>query len=101
MLNMKTRKIFVPGRLCIFGEHSDWASDYINENPSIKEGHALVACIDKGISAEIKKYKGKFIIKEKDGLFNVDLEVSKIKSVIKDNPYYSYVATVVLYMIEN
>ena len=31
-------EVFVPGRLCILGEHSDWAADYRNVNPSISYG---------------------------------------------------------------
>ena len=30
--------VFVPGRLCILGEHSDWAAEYRTENPSIAYG---------------------------------------------------------------
>ena len=25
--------IFIPGRLCLFGEHSDWAATYREQNP--------------------------------------------------------------------
>jgi galactokinase len=31
-------EIFVPGRLCILGEHSDWAAEYRTANPSISFG---------------------------------------------------------------
>lgn len=35
-------EIFVPGRLCILGEHSDWAAEYRVENPSISYGTLLL-----------------------------------------------------------
>ena len=98
---MNTQEIFVPGRLCIFGEHSDWASEYISENPDIKEGHTIVACIDKGIYAKVKKYPEKFILKEKENILQVDLNESRIKSVIKSDSYYAYAATVALHMMKN
>jgi galactokinase len=31
-------EIFVPGRLCILGEHSDWAAEFRTVNPSISYG---------------------------------------------------------------
>lgn len=34
-------KVFVPGRLCLFGEHSDWAEQYRQLNPDFKPGYAV------------------------------------------------------------
>jgi len=28
-------KLFVPGRICLFGEHSDWAGGYLRINAAI------------------------------------------------------------------
>jgi galactokinase len=39
-------RLSVPGRLCLFGEHSDWASDY-----SIHRGFCIVTGTDQSISA--------------------------------------------------
>ncbi len=98
---MRPKKIYVPGRLCIFGEHSDWASDYINKNSKIKDGHAIVACINKGIYANIKKISNEFILKDKDNVFKTDLDINNINNEIKKNPYYLFVATVLKYMLVN
>jgi galactokinase len=38
--------LFVPGRLCLFGEHSDWASEY-----GLHRGFCLVTGTDQGLSA--------------------------------------------------
>ena len=38
-------KIFVPGRLCIFGEHSDWAGEYRLKNKKIEKGYAITALL--------------------------------------------------------
>ena len=35
-------KLFVPGRLCLFGEHTDWAGHYRTMNADIKPGAAIV-----------------------------------------------------------
>jgi galactokinase len=40
-------EIFVPGRLCILGEHSDWAAEYRTVNPTISYGTAInIAVVD-------------------------------------------------------
>lgn len=43
--------LFVPGRLCLAGEHSDWAASYRTETPSISPGAALVVGLRQGIRA--------------------------------------------------
>jgi galactokinase len=44
--------LFVPGRLCLFGEHSDWAGGHRRTHPEISPGHCLVAGTDQGLTAE-------------------------------------------------
>jgi galactokinase len=44
-------EISVPGRLCLFGEHSDWAALYRGSDPSIAPGYCLVAGTDQGLGA--------------------------------------------------
>lgn len=38
MAALPEHNIFVPGRLCIIGEHSDWAGKYRAENPNVAYG---------------------------------------------------------------
>jgi len=42
-------KVFMPGRLCILGEHSDWAAGYRCKNGKIEKGYAIVAGLNLGI----------------------------------------------------
>ena len=42
-------KLFVPGRLCLFGEHTDWAGHYRTMNADIAPGAAIVTGIEQGI----------------------------------------------------
>lgn len=46
-------ELFVPGRLCLFGEHSDWAAGYRRTHPQIAKGACLVAGTDQGLSARV------------------------------------------------
>ena len=32
-------KLFVPGRICLFGEHTDWAGGYRRINGAIEKGY--------------------------------------------------------------
>ena len=48
-------KLFVPGRLCLFGEHTDWAGHYRTMNADILPGMAIVTGIEQGIYAEVEK----------------------------------------------
>lgn len=52
--------LFVPGRLCLFGEHSDWAAGYRVTHPSIARGHCIVAGTDQGLRATAGALDGAF-----------------------------------------
>jgi len=45
----KKTDLFVPGRLCLFGEHSDWAGEYRETDPSVETGRCIIAGTDQGI----------------------------------------------------
>ena len=51
----QTIKLFVPGRLCLFGEHSDWAGQYRTMNAGIVCGHSIVTGLEQGIYATAEK----------------------------------------------
>ncbi len=42
-------ELFVPGRLCLFGEHSDWAAQY-----GLHPGYCLVIGTDQGLTATVR-----------------------------------------------
>jgi galactokinase len=44
-------ELFVPGRLCLFGEHSDWAGAWRGEAPELAPGFCLVTGTDQGLHA--------------------------------------------------
>ena len=47
--------LFVPVRLCLFGEHSDWAGMYRTTNAEIVKGAAIVSGTEQGIYATAEK----------------------------------------------
>lgn len=54
-------KIFVPGRLCLFGEHSDWAGDYRRLNCELEKGYTLLVGTNQGLYAEVKPHPSQLI----------------------------------------
>jgi len=52
---VKEIELFVPGRLCLFGEHSDWAGVYRQANPRLGKGYTLIAGTDQGITARVRR----------------------------------------------
>jgi len=106
MENLSSRiELFVPGRLCLFGEHSDWAGLHRTLNSNIIEGSAIVTGIEQGIYASISKSENFIVTSEVIGYENESLcsEMSfkELKSVAYHGGYFSYVAGVASYVKEH
>lgn len=55
-------KLFVPGRLCLFGEHSDWAGGYRRLNPQLGKGYTIITGTNQGLYAKVKPHPTHFIL---------------------------------------
>lgn len=100
----RTIELFVPGRLCLFGEHSDWAGTNKAMNADIVPGCAIVTGIEQGIYGTAQKNE-KFIVKstlpEYHGeIFECEMDMGKLKSAARNGGFFSYVAGVASYMCE-
>ena len=60
----RTHEFFVPGRLCLFGEHSDWAGEYRSSCPEVKPGMCLIAGTDQGLYGRAELHKGAFELRQ-------------------------------------
>ncbi|CAN0297406.1 unnamed protein product, partial [Ectocarpus sp. 4 AP-2014] len=47
-------EIFVPGRLCVLGEHTDWAAGYRDRNRAVPPGFTVVATTREGLHARVQ-----------------------------------------------
>jgi galactokinase len=47
--------LFVPGRICLFGEHSDWAGGFRKTDPTIPVGKCLISGTNQGLYALVAK----------------------------------------------
>lgn len=106
-METKGRKLnlFVPGRLCLFGEHSDWAGMYRTVNSEIVMGQAVVTGIEQGIYATVER-SDKFIVESRLPVYNDEylecpMETGKLLEVARQGGFFSYVAGVASYINDN
>ena len=93
--------LFVPGRLCIMGEHSDWAGKYRNVNNKIEKGYAIVTGIEEGIYARCK-ISDDFVVKNTiiNKSFRCEMDCEKLKAIAEEGGYWSYASGVALCLKE-
>jgi len=100
----KIIKLFVPGRLCLFGEHSDWAGLHRIINADIVPGAAIVTGIEQGIYAEAESAEH-FVMRneaaELAGMwvdFDCPMQNKELRTVAESDSYFSYASGVASYI---
>lgn len=99
-------KLFVPGRLCLFGEHTDWAGHYRTMNADILPGMAIVSGIEQGIYAEVEKSTRFELYSEAPEIadiwedFSCRMDEQELKKVARSGSFFCYCAGVASYMLE-
>ena len=99
-------KLFVPGRLCLFGEHTDWAGHYRTMNADILPGASIVTGIEQGIYAEVEKSPVFEMCSDAPEItdvwsdFSCKMSETELKTVAKSGSFFSYCAGVASYMLE-
>ncbi len=100
------QKLFVPGRLCLFGEHTDWAGHYRTMNADILPGAAIVTGIEQGIYAEVEKSPSFELINVAPEIdegwqdFSCRMNDVELKTIAKSGSFFCYCAGVASYMLE-
>lgn len=92
-------EIFVPGRLCLFGEHSDWAGGYRRLNPALEKGYTLLVGTNQGLYAEVKPHPTQLIIhiSQSDGsrsTLTLPMERQVLLAEAEKGGFFSYAAGV-------
>jgi UTP-glucose-1-phosphate uridylyltransferase/mevalonate kinase len=105
-MNNEYVEIFVPGRLCLFGEHSDWAGGYRRVNADIQPGMAIVTGIEQGIKARVSKARTLQISSflpdgSRTDVFDVPMDVKLLKAMAVEGGFFSYCAGVAAYLLEH
>ncbi len=105
-MNNDSMEIFVPGRLCLFGEHSDWAGGYRRINADILPGMAIVSGINQGIRARITRSRDlqvKSVLPDgsRTDCFEAPMDVKALKELAAEGGFFSYTAGVAAYILEH
>ena len=99
-------ELFIPGRLCLFGEHTDWAGKYRTMNADIVPGASIVTGIEQGIYAEVEKSSIFEMYSEAPEIagiwqdFSCRMNESELRGVARSGNFFSYCAGVASYMLE-
>lgn len=91
-------QIFVPGRLCIFGEHSDWAGGYRHLNPQLEVGYTLLSGINQGLYAHVLPHPTHLIIHTSRGeethTTSIPMNKEALLAQAQSGNFFSYAAGV-------
>ena len=93
-------KIFVPGRICLFGEHSDWAGGYRRVNADIEKGYTLICGTNQGIHAEVEPHPTALVLTSTTpdgkvvGPYEIPLEPKALLEEAQRGSFFSYAAGV-------
>jgi UTP-glucose-1-phosphate uridylyltransferase/mevalonate kinase len=100
-------KVFVPGRICLFGEHSDWAGGYRRINADIEKGYTLITGTDQGIYAEVEPHPTSLVLNsvtpdgKEHGPYEIPMEPRALLEEAQRGGYWSYVAGVAYQVMTN
>ena len=99
---MKQREldVFVPGRICLLGEHSDWAGGHRRTNSAIVPGFAIICGTNQGLRARVSPHPDKLVFSSSltDGGARHEFELPMRQDVLLEEArrggFFSYVAGV-------
>ena len=97
--------IFVPGRVCLFGEHSDWAGSYRRFNSSLLPGQVIIAGTNQGIYARVKPHPDSLVLHStlpdgtQKGPVVIPMEREALLREAVAGGFYSYAAGVAYHML--
>jgi UTP-glucose-1-phosphate uridylyltransferase/mevalonate kinase len=93
-------KLFVPGRICLFGEHSDWAGGYRRINADIEKGYTIICGTNQGIYAEVESHPTSLVLSSTApagktiGPYEIPMEPNTLLKEAQAGGFWSYVAGV-------
>jgi UTP-glucose-1-phosphate uridylyltransferase/mevalonate kinase len=92
--------LFVPGRICLFGEHSDWAGGHRRVNAEIEKGYAIIVGTNQGVHAEVQPHPTKLVFQAtlndgtKEGPWEIPMERTALLAEAQRGSFFSYAAGV-------
>jgi galactokinase len=91
--------LFVPGRLCLLGEHSDWAGQWRARHPELAPGSCLVSGTDQGLRAEVERSGELWLESEladgrRAGPFALPMDGEALAAAARGGGFFAYAAGV-------
>jgi len=92
--------LFVPGRICLFGEHTDWAGGYRRINAELERGYTIIAGTNHGLHAAVEPHPTRLIMRSflDDGASEVTLDIPMEREALlaeaEKGGFFSYAAGV-------
>lgn len=93
-------RLFVPGRVCLLGEHSDWAGAQRLAEPRIERGFALITGTSQGIHAEAGPHPAALVLRSalsdgtRQGPYLLSIEPEALLKEAERGGFWSYIAGV-------
>lgn len=93
-------ELFVPGRVCLFGEHTDWAGGYRRINGALERGYAIVVGTNQGLYARVRPHPNKLILRAalpdgtRKGPFEAPMDCDRLRAIAEAGGFFSYAAGV-------
>jgi UTP-glucose-1-phosphate uridylyltransferase/mevalonate kinase len=100
-------KLFVPGRICLFGEHSDWAGGHRRTNAEIEKGYTLISGTNQGIYAEVESHPTSLVLTstspegEVRGPYEIPMQPKALLEEAVRGGFWSYIAGVAYQVATN
>jgi UTP-glucose-1-phosphate uridylyltransferase/mevalonate kinase len=100
-------KLFVPGRICLMGEHSDWAGGHRRTNAEIEKGYCLISGTNQGIYAEVSSHPTSLILSartpdgETIGPHEIPMDPKALLEEAERGGFWSYMAGVAYQVATN
>ncbi|HOX37327.1 MAG TPA: sugar phosphate nucleotidyltransferase [Candidatus Brocadiia bacterium] len=97
---MTELELFVPGRVCLFGEHSDWAGSYSRFNKDIPPGRVILTGTNQGIFARVKPHPDSLVMRSvlpdgtQAGPISIPMETRGLLKEAEKGGFFSYCAGV-------
>jgi UTP-glucose-1-phosphate uridylyltransferase/mevalonate kinase len=98
--------IFVPGRVCLFGEHSDWAGGHRRTNSKIEPGVVIITGTNQGMYAKCSRSDDRLIIRStltdgsKTEIWSAPMDLDVLQREAQAGGFFSYAAGVAAYMLD-
>ena len=89
-------ELFVPGRVCLFGEHSDWAGAFRRFNSKLTPGYTIVCGTNQGIYARVRPHPNKLVLRtlHSDGISVIEdeypMDLNVLLEVAQEGGFWSY-----------